>query len=108
MIYSYHHVVHGFAARLSKEDFKEMEKMEGFVSARPARVYNLHTTHSPSFLGLHQNLGVWLGSNYGEGVIIGVLDSGITPNYPSFNDEGMPPPPAKWKGQCQFKGDGMQ
>lgn len=104
MIYSYHHVIHGFAARLSAEDVKDMEKMDGFVSARPARVYNLHTTHSPSFLGLHQNLGVWLGSNYGKGVIIGVLDTGITPNHPSFNDEGMPPPPAKWKGKCEFKG----
>ncbi|CAL5442275.1 unnamed protein product [Camellia sinensis] len=104
MVYSYHNVVDGFAARLSAEEVKAMEKIEGFVSARPQRILPLHTTHSPSFLGLHKNLGVWLGSNYGKGVIVGLLDTGITPNHPSFSDGGMPPPPAKWKGKCELNG----
>ncbi|KAL0409778.1 UNVERIFIED_CONTAM: Subtilisin-like protease SBT1.4 [Sesamum radiatum] len=102
IIYSYHNVFKGFAARLSPEHVKEMEKKPGFVSARPQKTLPLHTTHSPNFLGLNQNMGFWRDSNYGRGVIIGVLDSGINPDHPSFNDEGMPPPPAKWKGQCQF------
>ncbi|KAG6431453.1 hypothetical protein SASPL_109532 [Salvia splendens] len=63
---------------------------------------SLHTTHSPNFLGLHQNMGLWEDSNYGKGVIIGVLDTGVLPEHPSFSEEGMPPPPAKWKGKCQF------
>ncbi|KAL0288746.1 UNVERIFIED_CONTAM: Subtilisin-like protease SBT1.7 [Sesamum angustifolium] len=102
IIYSYHNVFKGFAARLSPEHVKEMEKKPGFVSARPQKTLPLHTTHSPNFLGLNQNVGFWRDSNYGRGVIIGVLDSGINPDHPAFNDEGMPPPPAKWKGQCQF------
>ncbi|KAI8546424.1 hypothetical protein RHMOL_Rhmol07G0116200 [Rhododendron molle] len=104
MDFTYHNVVNGFAARLSAEEVKAMEKMDGFVSAWPQKLFALHTTHSPSFLGLQQNLGVWLGANYGKEVIIGVLDSGITPDHPSFNDEGMSPPPAKWKGKCDFEG----
>ncbi|CAI9755392.1 unnamed protein product [Fraxinus pennsylvanica] len=103
MIYSYHHVFKGFAAKLSPEEVKAMEKVPGFISARPQKVVSLHTTHSPSFLGLNQNMGFWKDSNYGKGVIIGVLDSGIIPNHPSFSDKGMPPPPSKWKGQCEFK-----
>lgn len=55
-------------------------------------------------MGLQQNVGFWKESNYGKGVIIGVLDSGILPNHPSFSDEGMPSPPAKWKGVCEFQG----
>ncbi|KAL0409804.1 UNVERIFIED_CONTAM: Subtilisin-like protease SBT1.4 [Sesamum radiatum] len=102
IIYSYHNVFKGFAARLSPEHVKEMEKKPGFVSARPQKTLPLHTTHSPNFLGLNQNMGFWRDSNYGRGVIIGVLDSGINPDHPSFNDEGMPPPPARWKGQCEF------
>ncbi|KAL0395118.1 UNVERIFIED_CONTAM: Subtilisin-like protease SBT1.2 [Sesamum latifolium] len=102
IIYSYHNVFKGFAARLSPEHVKEMEKKPGFVSARPQKTLPLHTTHSPNFLGLNQNMGFWRDSNYGRGVIIGVLDSGINPDHPSFNDEGMPPPHAKWKGPCQF------
>ncbi|XP_009776157.1 subtilisin-like protease [Nicotiana sylvestris] len=101
LIYSYHNVMKGFAARLSAEEVKEMEKKPGFVYAWPERILSLHTTHTPSFLGLQQNMGMWKDSNYGKGVIIGVLDSGIFPDHPSFSDKGMPPPPVKWKGKCE-------
>jgi subtilisin family serine protease len=33
-----------------------------------------------------------------------VIDTGIFPDHPSFSEEGMPPPPAKWKGRCDFNG----
>ncbi|KAK4435026.1 Subtilisin-like protease SBT1.2 [Sesamum alatum] len=92
-----------FAARLSPDEVKDMEKKEGFVYARPEEILPLHTTHSPKFLGLNQNTGFWNESNYGRGVIIGVLDGGIFPQHPSFSDQGMPSPPAKWKGKCEFK-----
>ncbi|XP_070038862.1 subtilisin-like protease 4 [Nicotiana tomentosiformis] len=101
MIYSYHNVMKGFAARLTAAQVKEMEKKQGFFSARPHRILSLQTTHTPSFLGLQQNMGLWKDSNYGKGVIIGVLDTGIFPDHPSFSDVGMPPPPAKWKGFCE-------
>ncbi|XP_047951931.1 subtilisin-like protease 4 [Salvia hispanica] len=79
-----------------------MEKKKGFISAHPQKLMSVQTTHSPNFLGLHQNMGLWKDSNYGKGVIIGVMDSGVMPDHPSFSDEGMPPPPARWKGKCQF------
>lgn len=103
LVYSYRTVFKGFAAKLSPEEVKEMEKKDGFISARPEKILSLHTTHTPNFLGLNLNMGMWLDSNYGKGVIIGVLDTGIFPDHPSFSDEGMPPPPAKWKGRCEFK-----
>uniref|UniRef100_A0A8I6XFH5 Subtilisin-like protease n=2 Tax=Hordeum vulgare subsp. vulgare TaxID=112509 RepID=A0A8I6XFH5_HORVV len=82
-----------------------MSAMPGFVAAVPDRVYKLHTTHTPRFLGLDARQG---GRNYsagsGDGVIIGVLDSGVTPDHPSFSGDGMPAPPAKWKGRCDFNG----
>ncbi|KAL3507411.1 hypothetical protein ACH5RR_032793 [Cinchona calisaya] len=102
MVYPYHHVFTGFAAKLSAEDVKQMENKPGFLSAEPQKVLSLHTTHSPGFLGLHRNMGFWEKSNYGKGVIIGVIDSGITADHPSFDDQGMPPPPGFWKGKCEF------
>ncbi|WMV35528.1 hypothetical protein MTR67_028913 [Solanum verrucosum] len=104
IIHSYRHVASGFSARLSSDEVKEMEKKNGFISATPQKMLALHTTHSPDFLGLQQHFGVWEESNYGRGVIIGVLDTGITPSHPSFHDNNMPPPPAKWKGKCEFSG----
>ncbi|KAI3707063.1 hypothetical protein L6452_25254 [Arctium lappa] len=104
MVHAYSNILTGFAAKLTVEQVKEMEEKDGVISAQPQRVLSLHTTHTPNFLGLHQNLGFWRDSNYGKGVIVGVLDTGITPGHPSFNDTGMNPPPAKWKGKCEVAG----
>ncbi|XP_065858110.1 subtilisin-like protease 3 [Euphorbia lathyris] len=98
VVYSYHHVVTGFAAKLTADDVMAIKQKEGFISARPRRMVPLHTTHTPTFLGLE--VGLWNMSNYGKGVIIGLIDSGITADHPSFSGDGMPPPPAKWKGKC--------
>ncbi|KAL7596665.1 hypothetical protein Lser_V15G30540 [Lactuca serriola] len=104
MVHMYHHVMTGFAAKMSEHQAEVMKNMKGVLSVRPERVYQLHTTHSPNFLGLHQNSGFWTDSNYGKGIIIGIIDSGITPRHPSFNDEGIPPPSSKWKGKCEVAG----
>ncbi|CAN1174479.1 Subtilisin-like protease 3 [Linum perenne] len=103
MVHSYRQVVTGFAARLTGEEIESMKSKEGFVSARQERILSLQTTYTPKFLGLQQNSGLWNSSNCGKGVIVGVLDTGVTPNHPSFSDKGMPPPPAKWKGKCELK-----
>ncbi|XP_027916224.1 subtilisin-like protease SBT1.2 [Vigna unguiculata] len=104
MIYSYRNVISGFAATLTEEELREVEKKDGFISAHPERMLRRQTTHTPQFLGLQQQTGVWKESNFGKGVIVGVLDSGITLNHPSFSDAGMPPPPPKWKGRCELYG----
>jgi subtilisin family serine protease len=41
-------------------------------------------------------------SGYGDGIIIGVIDIGIFPYHPSYNGDGMLPPPARWKGRCDL------
>ncbi|KAM7491296.1 hypothetical protein LguiA_034217 [Lonicera macranthoides] len=102
MVHCYRHVLSGFAARLTPEEVESMAKKDGFVSAAPEKVYFLHTSRSPTFLGLQQNTGLWRDSNQGRGMIIGVLDTGIALNHPSFSGNGVPPPPARWRGRCDL------
>ncbi|XP_042387320.1 subtilisin-like protease 4 [Zingiber officinale] len=81
-----------------------MGKKNGFVRAFPDRVLHVMTTHTPDFLGLKvARKGLWNDSKLGSGVIIGVLDTGVTPGHPSYDDEGIPPPPSKWKGSCDLE-----
>ncbi|KAJ1272251.1 hypothetical protein BS78_06G188000 [Paspalum vaginatum] len=106
LVHAYHHVASGFAARLTLQELDAMSSMPGFVAAALDQVYELHTTHTPQFLGLdaREAKRSYPVSDRGAGVIIGVLDTGIFPNHPSFSDDGMPTPPAKWKGRCDFNG----
>jgi subtilisin family serine protease len=106
LVHAYHHVASGFAARLTPEELGALSAAAGFVSAVPEETYELHTTHTPLFLGLdaRQSLIGNHSSERGAGVIIGMLDTGVLPTHPSFSDDGMPPPPSKWKGRCDFTG----
>jgi hypothetical protein len=73
--------------------------MEGVVSVFPSKTHKLQTTRSWDFLGMPQPPQEELAL---EGdVIIGVLDTGIWLDSPSFSDEGFGPPPSRWKGACQ-------
>ncbi|KAH7653174.1 Peptidase S8 subtilisin-related protein [Dioscorea alata] len=74
-------------------------------NSNPKSVYAPELTRTPNFLGLYvdDNNGVWNITNRGKGVIIGMIDTGVMPDHPSFeDDQEMPPPPARWKGACEF------
>ncbi|XP_042415008.1 subtilisin-like protease [Zingiber officinale] len=104
LLHSYSDVFNGFAAMLTEEELQAMGKKNGFIRAFPDRVLRLMTTHTPDFLGLKVgSKGLWNDSKLGRGVIIGVLDSGVTPGHPSYDDEGVPPPPSTWKGSCELE-----
>ena len=101
LVHSYTEAGSGFAARLTGGERDAVSKKPGFVRAIPDRTLQLMTTHTPEFLGLRKDAGLWRDSGYGKGVIVGVLDTGIDSSHPSFDDRGVPPPPARWKGSCR-------
>lgn len=102
LLYSYDAAIEGFAASLSEGEAAALQRSPGVISVRPDRRLEIHTTYSYKFLGLSFAPGrAWAQSGFGKGTIIGVLDTGVWPESPSFNDRGMPPVPARWKGVCQ-------
>jgi subtilisin family serine protease len=100
-LYSYSHVMQGFSARLTPSQLAEIEKSPAHIGTYRESFGKLFTTHSPKFLGLRQNSGILPTASRGEGVIIGIIDTGIWPESESFHDKGMPPVPQRWKGKCE-------
>ncbi|CAM0885109.1 unnamed protein product [Alopecurus aequalis] len=101
LLHSYTEVFSGFSARLTTAELDAVAKKPGYLRAFPERTLQLMTTHTPAFLGLKNGTGFWSDAGYGKGVIIGLLDTGILATHPSFDDHGVPPPPARWKGSCK-------
>uniref|UniRef100_M1BNH3 Xylem serine proteinase 1 n=1 Tax=Solanum tuberosum TaxID=4113 RepID=M1BNH3_SOLTU len=84
--------------------------MEGVISVFHSDPDTIkpHTTRSWDFVSLLEgtsliNAGEELpqNGNYGEDIIVGVIDTGVWPESSSFNDKGMGPVPKSWNGTCQ-------
>ncbi|KAJ6837716.1 subtilisin-like protease SBT1.3 [Iris pallida] len=107
MVYSYQTALHGFAAKLTKQEAEALETAHGVAAVLPETVYRLHTTRSPEFLGIEESAAadgssIWSAALADHDVIVGVLDTGIWPESPSFSDRGMGRVPTRWKGKCEI------
>ncbi|XVE71882.1 hypothetical protein DITRI_Ditri10aG0187400 [Diplodiscus trichospermus] len=108
-LYSYKHLINGFAVHLSPEQAGTLRCAPGVKSVeRDWKVRRL-TTHTPQFLGLPT--GVWpTGGGFdraGEDIVIGFIDSGIYPHHPSFAAYHTDPygPVPKYRGKCEIDPD---
>ena len=112
-LYSYGYVFNGFAAKLSDAQAEKLAQMPGVLSVARDEIRQVDTASTPAFLGLSGPNGFWATKATGEDVIIGIIDTGIWPEHPSFSDRTgtngsgnktdqlsyhhMP----KWHGTCQ-------
>ncbi|RLM87421.1 hypothetical protein C2845_PM04G06540 [Panicum miliaceum] len=99
VVYHYSRTLHGFAARLTDDEKNRLAGMDGVLSIHEKVVYRPQTTRSWDFLGVPQHNDATR-LKFENDVIIGMVDTGIWPDSESFSDEGLPPPPPKWKGVC--------
>nr|AGT17100.1 serine protease [Saccharum hybrid cultivar R570] len=89
-----------FAARLLPSHVAALRSHPAVASVHEDVLLPLHTTRSPSFLHLPQ-YNAPEADGGGPDVIIGVLDTGVWPESPSFGDAGLGPVPARWRGSCE-------
>lgn len=77
IIYTYHNAFHGFSALLSPDELDSLKKSPGFMSSYDDSAVIPTTTSTPEFLSLNSFSGLWPTTNYGEDIIIGIVDSGL-------------------------------
>ncbi|GKV04604.1 hypothetical protein SLEP1_g16747 [Rubroshorea leprosula] len=83
----------GFSARFTPSPVAEIRESQAHLASQEESIGKLVTTYSTTFLGLNHDSGLWPSASYGEGVIIGLIDSRVWPESLSFSDNGMPPVP---------------
>lgn len=122
VLYRYTTALNGFAARLDATQVKQLRRDDRVVLVERSTVQ--HTaSDSAGFLGLTGPDGAWAGAGgpaqAGKGVVVGVVDTGIWPENPSFaglpqqtpgTSEALPSfhgacsPAEQWKaGDCNDK-----
>ncbi|KAL5833212.1 hypothetical protein ACOSQ3_016886 [Xanthoceras sorbifolium] len=103
MVYSYRHGFSGFAAKLTDSQAQEIAELPGVVRIIPNQFHSLQTTRSWDYLDMssYSPTNLLHDTNLGDGIIIGLFDTGIWPESKIFNDEGLGPIPTRWKGHCE-------
>ena len=90
VLHTYSAAYNGLAVRLTGQEAAEVGSMPGVADIQPNFLRYPDTDAGPAWIGAE---GIWEGSatgtaTSGEGVIIGVIDTGINFDHPSFADVG--------------------
>ena len=102
---NYAYVFNGFAARMTEAQALKLAATPGVLTVSEDEMRTADTSSTPAFLELSGRDGFWRENDAkGEDVIIGVIDSGIWPEHPSFSDrkhgETAYDRVRGWKGSC--------
>ncbi|MEM7031705.1 MAG: trypsin-like serine protease [Chloroflexota bacterium] len=104
VIHEYDVVYNGVSVLLTPVEAAKLLGLDNVATIQRDQMRYALTGDSPDFLGIES---IWDGSDTGgagdtkgEGIIIGVIDTGIWPEHPSFADDGsFPAPPESWPAE---------
>lgn len=91
-LHTYHHALNGIAIELTHEEANQIAQLPQVRRLQPSSIRQPLTDVGPEWIGAP---AIWDGTatgsapgNMGEGIIIGVIDTGINMDHPSFADIG--------------------
>jgi subtilisin family serine protease len=89
-INTYTNALNGFSALMSHKEAQALARQPGVAMVLPDEMRQLTTDAVPRFLSRLDGPvgGAWARGFDGEGVVVGVIDSGIWPEHASFADDG--------------------
>lgn len=87
----YEHVLNGFEAKLSKREAERVADLPGVRSVRPVVAHKMELDAGPEVIGATDVHAGFPGvaANGGEGMVIGVIDSGINWEHDYFSDSAL-------------------
>ena len=89
-LYNYGIVFNGFAAVLTDDQAQKLALAKGVLAVSKDEMRQADTSSTPAFLEISKPGGLWEQSggikSAGDGIIIGVIDTGIWPESLSFTD----------------------
>src|SRR5690625_1766804 len=107
--YAYTVGLNGFSAELTADQATKLAASEDVLAVVADDPVEVDTTNSPEFLGLEGEDGVWADTggvdSAGEGVVVGVIDTGIWPESPSFAADDLSSEPSNEVGQPYLTSD---
>jgi len=111
VVYRYTYALNGFAARLTPEQIREIKEQPGvalvlrdeFRYAVEDEEIDEEAAEDAEFGSIFGGHGAHGRGINGEGVVVGVIDTGIWPEHPSFADNGWYKPLTGYEGlPCEF------
>jgi len=90
-LHRYRNALNGFATELGDDEARALRAMPGVLSVEPDRTYHLQTDSGPNWIGadkIHDGTAGPYPATGGEGIVIGIIDTGINWDHPSFADAG--------------------
>jgi subtilisin family serine protease len=113
-VYDFRYAFNGYAARMTKAAAAKAEAQPGVLSVEKTYEAAMDTATTPDFLGLTDPAtGLWTAPRNikGEGIVVGVIDSGVWPESKSFSDRDASgkliyqPNPGLWHGKKCHPGE---